>query len=72
MTDKVNRKVALAIIVILASLTMGVSGFTGSFFMIGLMRVLHGALNSATNPLSIGIVADYFPPDKRSTANSII
>jgi MFS family permease len=29
-------------------------------------------LNSSSNPLSFSIIADYFPPDKRATANSII
>lgn len=29
-------------------------------------------LNSASNPLSFSLIADYFPPDKRATANSII
>ena len=71
-SDNVNRKIYLGIFVILASLTMGISGFTSSFAILAVMRVFHGAFNSATNPLSFGIIADYFPPDKRSTANSII
>lgn len=36
------------------------------------MRVLHGGLSAATNPLSFSIVADYFPPEKRGTANAIL
>lgn len=71
-SDQVNRKVFLAIVIALASLTMGVSGFTTSFFVFSAMRVLHGMFNSSSNPLSFSLIADYFPPDKRSTANSII
>lgn len=56
----------------LASLTMGVSGFSTSFAVLAAMRVIHGALNSSTNPLSFSLIADYFPADKRATANSII
>lgn len=56
----------------LASLTMGISGFTNSFLVLSVMRVFHGMLNSASNPLSFSLIADYFPPDKRATANSII
>jgi MFS family permease len=72
MTDSVSRKFALGLAVILASLTMGFSGVTSSFFMLGAMRALHGALNSASNPFSFGLIADYFPPDKRATANAIL
>ena len=51
---------------------MGVSYFSGSFTVLAFMRIIHGCLNSASNPLSFSLIADYFPPDKRSTANSII
>lgn len=71
-TDKVNRKLFLGIVIILASLTMGVSGFVNSFAVFALMRVFHGMLNSASNPLSFSLIADYFPQDKRATANSIV
>jgi MFS family permease len=71
-SDNVNRKLYLGIVVMLASLTMGVSGFTSSFVVLSVMRVFHGMLNSASNPLSFSLIADYFPPDKRATANSII
>jgi MFS family permease len=36
------------------------------------MRVLHGAMNSATNPLAYSLVFDYVPPERRATANSIL
>ena len=36
------------------------------------MRVIHAALNTSSNPLSFSLVSDYFPPDKRATANSLI
>jgi MFS family permease len=71
-SDSVNRKFFLGIVIVLASVTMGVSSVTNSFFILSLMRVFHGMLNSSSNPLSFSIIADYFPPDKRATANSII
>mmetsp|Transcript_10078 Transcript_10078/g.16995 ORF Transcript_10078/g.16995 Transcript_10078/m.16995 type:complete len:293 (+) Transcript_10078:473-1351(+) len=71
-SDNVNRKLYLGIVVILASLTMGVSGFVNSFAVLAVMRVFHGMFNSASNPLSFSLIADYFPPSKRATANSII
>ena len=71
-SDNVNRKFFLGIVVMLASLTMGISGFVNSFAVLAVMRVFHGMFNSASNPLSFSLIADYFPPDKRATANSII
>jgi len=72
LTDNVNRKIALGIVIALASSAMGLTGFIDSFIVLAAMRVFHGMINSSTNPLSFSLVTDYFPPDKRSTANSII
>ena len=36
------------------------------------MRILHGAISAAINPLSYSLIADYFPPEKRSRANAIL
>ena len=71
-SDNVNRKLFLGIVIILASATMGISGAVNSFFILSAMRVVHGMLNSSSNPLSFSLISDYFPPDKRATANSII
>jgi len=71
-SDSVNRKFFLGLVIILASATMGISGTVNSFFVLSAMRVFHGMLNSSSNPLSFSLIADYFPPDKRATANSII
>ena len=71
-TESANRKWALAIVIALAASTMGLTGAVNSFLVLGAMRVMHGMVNSATNPVSFSIIGDYFPPDKRATANSII
>lgn len=71
-TEKANRKWSLAVVIALAASTMGLTGACNSFFVLGAMRVMHGMVNSATNPLSFSLIGDYFPPDKRATANSII
>lgn len=56
----------------LAGATIGITGFKDSFLILAAMRVFHGMLNSATNPLSFSIIQDYFPPENRSVANSLI
>jgi MFS family permease len=53
-------------------LMQGMAGFTNSFSVLVAMRMLHGCMNSATNPLSFSLVSDYFPISQRATANSMI
>jgi len=48
------------------------TGVTNSFGILCLMRILHGAISAPINPLSYSLVADYFPPEKRSRANAIL
>jgi MFS family permease len=65
-------------VLILAALTLIVSAFhmanglTSSFFVLCAMRFLHGAFSSVINPLQFSLIADYFPPDKRGTANALL
>lgn len=62
----------MAMIAISISLFHLETGFTTKFGVICLMRVLHGAVSAAINPLSYSLIADYFPPEKRSRANAIL
>lgn len=72
LTDTANRKIALSIVIACAAATMGLTGFCDSFLVLAAMRVVHGMVNSASNPFSFSLITDYFPPDKRATANSMI
>jgi MFS family permease len=67
-----NRKIALGLVILSAGASMAMSGFSSFFWVLAAMRILHGAINSAANPFSFSLVSDYFPPDKRATANSMI
>jgi hypothetical protein len=71
-SDQVNRKFFLGITIVLASLCMGITGFSTSFGVLCAMRVIHGMLNAASNPLSFSLITDYFPKENRATANSLI
>jgi MFS family permease len=53
-------------------MTMGVTGFSSSLGVLAVMRVFHGMLNAASNPLSFSLITDYFPKEQRATANSLI
>ena len=71
LSGKVNRKVMLGISCILWSATSVGAGYVNSFAFFILMRALLGSFESACNPASYSIIADYFPPSYRSTANAI-
>lgn len=62
----------LGIVLILAGATCGLTAALNSFFILSAMRVVHGMLNTCSNPLSFSLITDYFPPENRATANSII
>ena len=71
-TGVVNRKKMMGIAVIISGLSQFITGRFESFGTLCRMIALHGATNSATNPLTYSLVADYVPPEKRATANSIV
>jgi MFS family permease len=71
LSGKMSRKVLLGLSCILWSATSVGAGAINSFAFFILMRFLLGAFESACNPASYSIIADYFPPSYRSTANAI-
>jgi len=70
-SQKVNRKKMLGIACILWSLTSIITGSVNSFMVLVAMRFLLGIVESACNAPSYSIIGDYFPPERRSTANAI-
>lgn len=72
LTKSGNRKLMMIGVVSLLSLFQITSGVVNSFLVLAVLRFFHGAFSSATKPLAYSLIADYFPQDKRSTANSIL
>jgi predicted MFS family arabinose efflux permease len=71
-TSRINRVKVFAISLMLGGFSQIVSGMVPNFGVLAGMRVLHGATNSVSNPLTYSLVADFVPPEKRATANSIL
>lgn len=71
LSGKMNRKVLLGIACMAWSATNFGAGAVNSFFFFCFMRFCLGGFESACNPASYSIIADYFPPKFRSTANAI-
>lgn len=67
-----DRKLLLSTVVMLGGLSQLVTGTVTSFPLLCLMRSFHGACFSLTIPLLSTLVRDYFPQERRGTANSIL
>ena len=61
----------ISAIVLMSLLQVGTGAFN-SFLILAFFRFCHGAVSSSINPLAFSLVADYFPPEKRTLANSIL
>lgn len=70
--DKGNRARILACATIVFSLTSLSTGVFNSLLILGIMRFLLGAAQSAAEPAMYSMISDYFPPEKISTANSVL
>ena len=56
----------------LSGLTMGAAGFMDSFLVLAASRFALGTIGAMFNPMSFSLLTEYFPPERRATANSII
>merc|ERR1712224_1066345 len=61
----------IAAIMSMSLLQLG-NGVFNSLAMLCIFRFVHGTISSSINPLAFSLVSDYFPPEKRTTANSIL
>ena len=71
-TPFVNRKMLLAAAMAGSGVTMGLISTLDSFGFLAMSRVLLGIIAAAFNPLSFSLLSEYFPDEKRGTANSIL
>jgi len=65
-----RRRIILAGLLIWSTATIG-CGFVGGFAALFLMRMLVGVGEAALSPAAIPLIADLFPPDKRSLPLSL-
>ena len=72
LTSKVNRKWMISIFMAISAVTMGGVAFVDSFYILAASRFILGFISSVFNPMSFSLLTDYFPADKRATANSIV
>ena len=70
-TPKVNRKMVLAVCMGLCGVVMSGVSVLDSFAFLAFSRVLLGTLSAFLNQLQFSLLSDYFPVERRATANSL-
>lgn len=70
-SDYLDRKMIIVVCSIGWSLCTLFSGIIPSFWVFFLMRVLLGIFQAFMNPAAYSMIADYFPPTKRTRASSV-
>lgn len=68
--DRFNRVLLLGIFGILWSLTSIGTAFIEVFWQMLALRVLLGIFEAFQNPVAYGLIVDFFPQEKRTTANA--
>jgi len=71
LADTGNRRNIIAAGIFLWSLMTAGCGLTRQFWQLALMRVGVGVGEAALSPSAYSLIADYFPPQRRSTAMSV-
>lgn len=72
LTKTGNRKMMLLGVLTILSGFQFAYGMVDSFAIFMTLKVLSQAISAAISPVGFSILADYFPPDQRTTANSIL
>ena len=72
MADHFSRRLLISIAAILWSITSIGTSFSNKLIFIALNRFLLGVFEAFAPPAVFSMIADYFPPEKRTTANAII
>lgn len=71
LADRVSRKKLIAAGLLTWSVFSGLSGFATDFWSIFLCRVMVGVGEATLGPAALSLLADWFPPEKRATVQSI-
>ena len=71
LADNMSRKYLLCLAAILWSLTSIGTAFCKTFWELCLMRVFLGLFEACIGPPAYSLITDFFPPEQRTTANSV-
>lgn len=71
LADRGARKYLIGAGLLVWSLFSGLTGFANDFWTLFFCRVMVGVGEATLGPAAFSLLADYFPPEKRATVNSI-
>jgi MFS family permease len=71
LADRVKRTTLIASGVAVWSIFSGLTGFAHDFWTIFLCRVMVGVGEATLGPAAMSLLSDYFPPERRATAQSL-
>jgi MFS family permease len=71
LADNMSRKVLLCVAAILWSLTSIGTAFCKTYWQLCLMRIFLGLFEACIGPPAYSLITDFFPPEKRTLANSV-
>lgn len=71
LADKYNRVLIISVGGILWSIPTIATGFANSFVGLLIPRLFLGVFESICSPVAYSIIADYFAPETRTTANAV-
>jgi predicted MFS family arabinose efflux permease len=72
LSDQFSRKIIIVTSLVIFSLMTVLSGWATGFIMLVLLRIGVGIGEAGVSPASQSIIADYFPPQRRSFAMAIL
>jgi MFS family permease len=72
LADNYSRRLIFSIAAIMWSLTSIGTSFSHTLAMVSLNRMLLGVFEAFAPPAAYSLVADYFPPERRTTANAVL
>jgi MFS family permease len=72
LSDNYSRRFIFSISAILWSFTSIGTAFSHSLVFLSLNRMLLGVFEAFAPPAAYSMIADYFPPEKRTTANAVL
>lgn len=71
LADNMSRKILLCLAAILWSFTSIGTSFCQYYWQLCIMRILLGLFEACIGPPAYSLITDFFPPEKRTLANSV-
>ena len=69
-SDKYQRKLLLTVMCLIWNITSFVNSAANNYTVLLFMRLIFGFASAFSSPICYSLIADYFPPERRTIANA--